>query len=165
MRDWQVQPPPETPGPSTGWHHLRVGWKTLDSPLPRGWLTLFFHFPPCLVNEAGEALGFKKTTVSAKGEKPALWGGRAPEKLMAAEGVSQAAWVRMLCGTPVLERGRICKTGKTKIAKGWTTAELCRKRAGLRGMGEEPASKSLQENAQALLSLDHRTPMIASWRI
>lgn len=121
--------PPKTPGPSTGQHHLRRGWWTLCSPFPWEWLTLFFHFP-CLVNEAGEALGFKKTKVSAKGEKASLWGGRALEKFTAAEpgGVSQAAWVRMICGTLVLARGRVCKTGKTKIARSWATADLCQGR-------------------------------------
>lgn len=84
MCDLKTRFPPKTPGPSTGWHHLRRGWWTLCSPFPWEWLTLFFRFP-CLVNEAGEALGFKKMMVSAKGGKASLWGGRTSEKFTAAK--------------------------------------------------------------------------------
>lgn len=52
--------PPRPSGPSTGWHPLRIGWEALYSPFPWEGLTLVSHFPPCLVSEAGEALGFQK---------------------------------------------------------------------------------------------------------
>lgn len=44
-----------------GGKHWIVLFLERDSPC-------FFHFPPCLVSEAGEALGFKKVRASAKGK-------------------------------------------------------------------------------------------------
>lgn len=34
----------------------------------------------------------------------------------------------MICGTLVLARGRVCKTGQTKIARSLATADLCQGR-------------------------------------
>lgn len=50
---------------------------------------------------------------------------------------------------PSFRRGRVCKTGKTKIARSWTTADLCQGREldcspaslGLEGKGEKLTRK------------------------
>lgn len=82
-----------------------------------------------MVNEAGEALGFKKMMVSAKGEKSQLVGAGL---LRQQAGQPEESPKQLVCGTPVLARERICKTGKNKIAT--IDRALSGKRTGLQTM-------------------------------
>lgn len=112
---------PKPPAPSTGWHHLRTEWWTLYSPFPWEWLTLFSHFP-CVVNEAGEALGFKKMMVSAKGEKPTC------EEEGLPRGFTSSLSQNGLWDPSFGKRKKFSKQEKNRIARSWATTELCQGR-------------------------------------
>ena len=101
-----------------------MAWWTLDSPFPWEWLTLFSHFP-CLVNEAGETLGFKKTMVSAKGEKPACEEERLRRGSWQLEEFHKQLESEWSGGPRFWQEKEFAKQEKTKIARSWATTELC----------------------------------------
>lgn len=120
--------PPRPSRPSTGWHHLRIGWEALYSPFPWEGLTLVFHFPPCLVNEAGEALEFQKIGSTRKRLRASFV---RREGSGEAQG-SQRCFINLesewSAGPQSFGKSKICKMVKPKIAESWATAELCQGR-------------------------------------